>query len=55
MHGEVSPKMAEAVSSSSAHIILVPSDKCGVTIIGLAEKPIQAYVSEINRVLKNLF
>ncbi|MCL2362289.1 MAG: DUF3842 family protein [Defluviitaleaceae bacterium] len=55
MHGEISPKMAEAVSSSSAHIILVPNNKCGVTILGLAEKPIQAYVNEINRTLKNLF
>ena len=54
MHGEISPKMAEAVSSSPAHRILVPNDKCGVTVLGLAEKSIQAYVGEINRVLKTL-
>ena len=54
MHGEISPKMAEAVSSSGAHIILVPNDKCGVTILGLPEKTIQSYVGEINKVLKNL-
>ncbi|MCL2201065.1 MAG: DUF3842 family protein [Oscillospiraceae bacterium] len=54
MHGEISPKMAAAVSSSDAHIILVPNDKCGITIPGLAEKPIQSYVAEINKEIKNL-
>ena len=54
MHGEISPKMAEAVSSSAAHKIFVPIDKCGVTVLGLAERPVQAYVSEINKVLKKL-
>ena len=53
MHGEISPKMAKAVSSSSAHKILVPIDKCGVTILGLAEKPASTYVGEINSVLEN--
>jgi len=47
MHGEISPKMAEAVSSSSAHKILIPLDKCNVTVLGVAEKSIQAYISEI--------
>jgi acyl-coenzyme A synthetase/AMP-(fatty) acid ligase len=47
MHGEISPKMAEAVSSSPAHKILLPIDKCNVTVLGVAEKPIQAYISEI--------
>jgi hypothetical protein len=32
MHGEVSPKMALAVSSSPAHKILIPIDKCNVTV-----------------------
>ncbi|MCL2249684.1 MAG: DUF3842 family protein [Oscillospiraceae bacterium] len=53
MHGEISPKMAKAVSSSSAHKILVPIDKCGVTILGLAEKSVSTYVGEINSVLKS--
>jgi len=47
MHGEISPKMAEAVSSSPARKILVPIDKCNVTILGVADKPIQSYISEI--------
>jgi acyl-coenzyme A synthetase/AMP-(fatty) acid ligase len=52
MHGEISPKMAEAVSSSSAHKILLPLDKCNVTILGVDNKPIQSYINEIAAVLK---
>ena len=47
LHGEISPKMAEAVSSSPAHKILLPIDKCNVTVLGTADKPIQAYMGEI--------
>ena len=53
MHGEVSPKMAEAVSSSDAHKILIPIDKFNVTVMGLAEKPVQAHINEIARVLRD--
>ena len=52
MHGEISPAMAAAVSSSAAHKILIPFDKCSVTVLGLDEKPIQSYISEINKILK---
>ncbi|WP_461255361.1 DUF3842 family protein [Treponema sp. R80B11-R83G3] len=53
MHGEISPKMAEAVSSSSAHKILLPLDKCNVTIVGVDNKPIHAYINEITAILNN--
>jgi len=52
MHGEISPKMAEAVSSSPAHKILLPVDKCNVTIVGVDNKPIQVYINEIAVILK---
>jgi len=52
MHGEVSPKMAEAVSSSPAHKILIPLDKCNVTVLGVADKPIQFYINEITDKIK---
>jgi len=51
MHGEISPKMAEAISSSSAHKIVIPMDRCGVTVMGVVEKPIQAHINEINKIL----
>jgi hypothetical protein len=52
MHGEISPKMAEAVSSSPAHKILLPLDKCNVTILGVDSRPIQSYINEIAAILK---
>jgi len=53
MHGEISPKMAEAVSSSPAHKILLPTDKCNVTVLGVANKPIQSHISEIVKIIKD--
>jgi acyl-coenzyme A synthetase/AMP-(fatty) acid ligase len=55
MHGEISPKMAEAVSSSSAHKILLPVDKCNVTVLGVAEKSAQLYINEIAAKIKALY
>ena len=52
LHGEISPRMAEAVSSSPAHKILLPIDKCNVTVLGVADKPIQAYVNDIVKKIK---
>jgi len=52
LHGEISPKMTEAVSSSSAHKILLPLDKCNVTVLGLPDRPIQSYINEIVKKVK---
>ena len=47
MHGEISPKMAEAISSSRAHKILIPVDKCNVTVLGVVERPIREIIKSI--------
>jgi len=47
MHGEVSPKMSEAVSASPAHKILLPIDKCNVTVAGVSGATLQTYIGEI--------
>lgn len=47
MHGEVSPKMAEAVSLSTAHKILMPTEKCGVNVLGVGHRSLQGYISEV--------
>lgn len=47
MFGEVTPKIAEAVSSSSAQKWLVPISKCNVSIAGLESKPLNKYIEEI--------
>ncbi|MCL1845897.1 MAG: DUF3842 family protein [Defluviitaleaceae bacterium] len=46
MHGEISPKMAEAVATSPAHKILIPIDKCNVTVTGCSPVSIQLHVNE---------
>lgn len=51
MHGEISPEMAAAVSSSPAHKILIPMDKCDVTVMGVVQKPVQAYINDIAKKL----
>ena len=53
MHGEISPKMAEAVSMSSAHKILIPTDKCAISIAGAGTKPLQAYIDAVIEEIKN--
>lgn len=47
MHGEVSPKMAEAISTSTACKILLPVDKCNVIVMGVRAASMQVYISEI--------
>jgi len=47
MHGEVSPKMAEAVSGSSAYKILLPTDKCNVAVMGVKASSMQMQINEV--------
>ena len=47
MHGEVSPKMAEAVAQSPAHKILLPTEKCNVTVVGLGEVSMQTQINDL--------
>lgn len=52
MYGEISPGMAAAISGSTAHKILIPIDKCNMTVLGVAGKPIQGYIEEIAKIIK---
>ena len=47
MLGEITPKMAEAVTSSNAQVFLLPSNKCVVKVIGLQEKKLADYLDEV--------
>ena len=42
--GEITPKMAAAVSESRARKILIPVNKCSVTVVGVQELPLSDYV-----------
>ncbi len=36
MMGEITPKMAEAIASSKAEKLLLPTQKCGLQVLGIA-------------------
>lgn len=44
--GEVTPKMAEAIGSSSAKKVLIPVNKCDNIIIGVGTKSTSALIAE---------
>ena len=44
--GEITPKMAAAVSESRARKILVPVNRCAVSVVGVQEKTLSEYVRE---------
>nr|WP_238988791.1 DUF3842 family protein [Calorimonas adulescens] len=50
--GELTPKMAEAVSSSDAMKLLIPSSRCNVKILGTKEGAMQGYLDELITELK---
>lgn len=44
--GEITPKMAAAVSESRARKILLPVSRCSVTVVGVQEKTLSEYVRD---------
>jgi len=54
LHGEISPRIAEAVSSSEAVKILIPSSKCKAFIAGVKDQQTAQYIEEIPQILKNI-
>lgn len=44
MLGEISPAMAAAVSGSEAQKVLIPLDRCGITIAGVAPQPLERLI-----------
>ncbi len=54
MMGEVTPRMAEAVSMSHARKILIPLTQEKVTLVGLTAEPLPHLVEEAVRVVKEI-
>ena len=46
MLGEITPAMAEAVSSSQARIILIPMNRCHAVVVGVQDKKLAEYIEE---------
>jgi hypothetical protein len=54
MMGEVTPRMAEAVSMSHARKVLIPLNQEKVTLVGLTADPLPHLVEEAVRVVKEI-
>ncbi len=52
MFGEISPKMAEAISNSSAKKYLIPIQQCSGIVLGVENKSIQEYINEFIKLMK---
>lgn len=46
MLGEITPRMAEAVASSQARLILIPMNRCHTVIVGAGNKKLSEYIAE---------
>lgn len=46
MLGEITPKMAEAVTSGSAKLLLIPMSRCQAQVMGVENKKLGEYVKE---------
>lgn len=44
LYGEITPKMAAAVSESTAQKLLIPVNRCSVTVVGAMDMPLGEYV-----------
>ncbi len=54
MLGEISPRMAGAISSAEVPVFLIPMGKCNAKVAGVVEKKLAEYVREIVDKLKEL-
>lgn len=44
LYGEITPRMASAVSESTAQKLLIPVNRCSVTVVGIEELSLGDYV-----------
>ncbi len=51
--GELTSRMAEAVASSAALKLLIPSTRCNVKVIGTKDATMQYYLDELTYGIKN--
>lgn len=52
--GEITPKMAAAVSESTAKKILLPVSRCAITVVGVQEKTLAEYVRDAVTLLSKI-
>ena len=54
MLGEISPKMAGAISGAEVPVFLIPMGKCNAKVAGVVEKKLADYVKEVVGSLEKL-
>lgn len=54
MLGEITPKMAEVISSSDAKLFLIPMNRYHATIVGVESKKLPEYIKEAVDRIKEL-
>ena len=52
--GEITPAIAAAIGSSSAFKILIPVNRCSVSVVGVQDKTLSEYVRDAVAMLKNM-
>ncbi len=52
--GEITPRMAAAVSGSRAQKLLIPVNRCSVAVVGVQELPLGDYVKAAAQMAKEL-
>ncbi len=53
--GELSPKMAQAISTSSAKKVLIPMNRCNAYVLGAGDKSISEYINDLIEFFRNEF
>jgi len=54
MLGEVTPAMARAVAASSAEKVLIPINRCGITVAGVVDEPLPYYINNAVETIKRI-
>ncbi len=52
MMGEITPRMASAVADSTAEKILLPLQKCGITVVGVADMSMNNMLNELEKLIE---
>lgn len=53
MMGEVTPRMAEAISKSPAEKLLLPLGRCGITVVGAADEPMARRLERVTEYVRH--
>ncbi len=54
LHGEISPAIAMAVSSSKARVVLIPMNHCRAYIAGVEEKKVAEYLQDAMKIIRQI-